>query len=193
MKRNIALAGNMYAGKSTIADVLTEYGYHRMAFAAPLKNVAALAYGTIEKGNDYETVGLDGAASPKSGRTILQEVGQAMKAVDRDFWIKCFLRDAERYGDQPLVVDDMRFLFEMDALLDRNWVVVGVSTDLVTRMERAQVITGRLPTYDELAHASEVEIPDVIASSDVVVDGTEDPYKSVAEIMKVADGAHKGS
>jgi dephospho-CoA kinase len=189
---NIALVGNMYAGKSTIAETLaSDLGYVRMAFAAPLKNVAALAYGTIDKGGKYETTLDVHPVNPapdqqliKSGREILQQVGQAMKAVDRDFWIKCFQREAARYDNVPLVVDDLRFLFERDMLREAGWFIVGVNTPEQVRMDRALRITGRVPTEAELNHESEREVQQIIEQADYVVLGDGDPYKQVAFMME---------
>lgn len=184
MKPDLALAGGMFAGKSTIADALTEYGYVRMSFAAALKNVAALAYGTVDKSEYYETTSLDGDLRDLSGRQILQGVGQAIKQVDRNFWIRCFLRDAKRYGGAPLIVDDMRFIFEMEALRAEGWFIVGIDTHMTTRLDRAKKITGRLPSSDELGHESEVEIPKVIEDADLIVDGTADPYENAVRILE---------
>jgi dephospho-CoA kinase len=184
VKPNVALAGSMFAGKSTIADALTDYGYHRMSFAAPLKNVAALAYGTIDKSAMYDTTDRDGAASVKTGRQILQGVGQTIKDVDRDFWLRCFDLEAERYGDTPLVVDDMRFMFEMSWLTVDGWMIVGIDTPSAVRMDRAERIQGRRPSEAELTHESEIEVPRIIQAAHLVVDGTDDPYDNAAKILK---------
>jgi dephospho-CoA kinase len=183
MKPNIGLAGNMYAGKSTIADALTEHGYQRMSFAAPLKNVAALAYGTIDKTGEYDVMGRDGLPKQVTGRMILQGVGQAIKDVDRDFWIKCFLRDAERYDGSPLVVDDLRFMFEMEALRNAGWIIVGVNTPMNVRMERAERISGKRPSAEEMTHESEVEVPRILEVADFMVSGNGDPYAEAAAVL----------
>jgi len=192
---NVALFGQMYAGKSTIADAMADAGYHRISFAAPLKNVAALAYGTINKSQDYGIVSegvVDAAGTmkpwttTKSGRQILQEVGQTIKQVDRDFWLKCFFRDSDNYLDTPLIVDDGRFLFEYEALAARGWLAVGIMTPDTVRWQRAVSLNGREPTPAEKNHPSETEIPDIIARCDIVVDGTADPYSNAKRILDVA-------
>ena len=183
VKPNVALAGSMYAGKSTIADALTEYGYHRMSFAAPLKNVAALAYGEVVKSDTYTVTKRSGEHAEVTGRQVLQGVGQTIKDFDRDFWLRCFDRDAARYRGIPLVVDDMRFLFEMEWLRVDGWFIVGVNTGDETRMDRAEKIAGRRPSEDELKHESEIEIPNVIARAHLVVNGTDDPYANAALII----------
>lgn len=183
--RNVALFGQMYAGKSTIAVALTDAGYHRMSFAGPLKNVAALAYGTIDKTGDYVVTQNSEAAVQyyKSGREILQEVGQSLKDVDRDFWLKCFFRDAGNYLDQPLTVDDGRFMFEFEALKDKGWLSVGILTPDTVRWQRAVMLNGREPTPKEKNHASEVEVPKILERCDILVDGTADPYYNVKRIL----------
>ena len=190
MKPNIGLAGSMYAGKSTIASALTAHGYQPMSFANPLKNVAALAYGPIDKSANYMTTHREqrGVYPIKSGRQILQEVGQTLKAVDRDFWLRCFSREAARY-EGPLVVDDLRFWFEMEHLVSMGWVIVGVNTPLEVRMERAERIMGRRPTEAEMSHQSEIEVPRIIAAADLTVTGNGDPY---AEAQRIID-AYKSS
>jgi hypothetical protein len=185
----------MYAGKSTIADGLADAGYQRMSFAAPLKNVAALAYGPINKTAEYETVAIgawdvDETLLPykvmKSGRQILQDVGQELKNVDRNFWLRCFFRDAENYLDYPLVVDDGRFMFEFRELKARGWLCVGILTPDTIRNQRAVALNGREPTPEERNHPSEVEVPHIIGQCDLQVDGTMDAYYNVRRILDLA-------
>lgn len=185
--RNVALFGQMAAGKSTIAAALVDAGYHRMSFAAPLKNVAALAYGKVEKSGKYEITSSDGGGSSLiSGREILQRVGQSIKSHDRDFWLRCFLRDASNYGDTPLVVDDGRFLFERDALRAYGWLIVGINTSHSVRMQRYETLYGRTPTPEEENHESEKEVPLIVQSADLIIQGTDDPYWNAKTILNLA-------
>jgi hypothetical protein len=152
----------MAAGKSTVAEALVDAGYHRMSFAAPLKNVAALAYGRVDKSARYEVTSIDGETTDISGREVLQRVGQSIKGHDRDFWLRCFLRDAGNYGDTPLVVDDGRFLFERDALRSAGWLIVGINTASSVRHQRYETLYGRAPTPEEENHESEREVPEIV-------------------------------
>jgi hypothetical protein len=197
--KSIALFGQLAAGKTTIAAALVDAGYHRMSFAGPLKNVAALAYGTIDKAGEYDVVrphiisskmgDKQGYVPDKvSGREILQGIGQTVKAVDRDFWLKAFLRDAKNYLDQPLVVDDGRFLFEFAALKRDGWLTVGIDTPHAERMKRYKVLYGREPTKEEQEHDSEIEVPEIIKQCDVIVDGSDDAYVNVETILRFARG-----
>jgi dephospho-CoA kinase len=185
---NIALFGHMAAGKSTIAAGLEDAGFTRMSFAAPLKNVAALAYGKIDKGEMYEVVPKDSGAEKHliSGREILQGIGEVIKWVDRDFWMKCFMRDTARYETMPLIVDDGRFLFERDYLKATGWLIVGVEAPEEVRDSRYMTLHGRIPSQHEKEHESERDIPIIIAEADIVVDGTADAYENVSKILIAA-------
>ncbi len=187
--KNVAIFGQMASGKSSIAEILTgKPGYIRIAFADPLKNISELAYGKIDKSGIYTVTDMAGNELQVSGREILQRVGQSIKAHDRDFWLRCFFNTAERFQDSPLIVDDGRFHFEAQALRDRGWLIVGLDTDESVRFERYERRYGRVPTYRELNHESEVEIPEIISTADLVLDGTYTPmYNSVRILTHAQD------
>lgn len=184
--RNIALFGQMASGKSTISKALVDSGFIQLSFAQPLKNIAELAYGKIDKSAQYEVTDNEGNISSVSGREVLQRVGQSIKSHDRDFWLKCFFGSAKNYLDTPLVVDDGRFTFERDYLADRGWLIVGIDTPEGVRRERYLTLYGRYPTYVELNHQSEVELPGIIDEADMLVSGIDDPYDNVREILRRA-------
>ncbi len=191
--RNIALFGQIAAGKSTLAAALVDAGYHKMSFAGPLKNVAALAYGPVDKAKEYEITSSHagefhtiGHHRLISGREVLQQVGQVLKDVDRDFWLKCFMRDARNYLDTPLVVDDGRFLFEFEALRDNDWLTVGINTPHALRMQRAKALYGREPTAAEQSHQSEVEVPLILQKVDMIVQGNDESYDIARRILEKA-------
>jgi dephospho-CoA kinase len=184
--RNIAIFGAMYSGKTTLAAALTELGYVKVSFADPLRNIAALAYGTIDKSKMYDVAHYNESNEQISGREILQKLGEGVKQIDRDFWLKCFLRDSKRYLDQQIVLDDGRFQFELEALKENGYLTVGVDTPEEVRLSRALMVNGRYPTYIEMNHISEIEIPFVMNKVDVVIDGTGDIYREVGKVLEKA-------
>jgi len=184
--KNVALFGQMASGKSSIAAAMVDSGYTQMSFAQPLKNIAELAYGKVDKSGEYHVTSLDGLDSTISGREVLQRVGQSIKGHDRDFWLRCFFRASENYLDYPLVVDDGRFVFERDALRDRGWLIVGIDTPEGIRWERYRNIYGRYPTDVEMNHQSEIELPGIISEADIIISGTDDPYVNLAKIRAKA-------
>lgn len=191
--RNVALVGKMGAGKTTLADGLIEVGYNRLSLAGPLKEISARVYGPIEKGASYETADrLTGEPVIKSGRQILQEVGQYMKYVDRDFWVKAALSTAQRHtesSDAPLVCEDTRFIFEAEAFRNAGWIIVGIETPEDVRMERYERLYGREPTPQEMNHESEIEVPMILEGVDLLVNGTADVGETVRLIIGAASGS----
>lgn len=184
--KNVALFGQMASGKSAIAAALVDSGYVQLAFAQPLKNIAELAYGKIDKSGTYTVTSIDGDVHTISGREVLQRVGQSIKEHDRDFWLNCFFRTVSSYESLPIVVDDGRFAFERDALRARGWLIVGIDTPLDVRMERYKAVYGRYPTVMELSHQSEVELPSIIETADLIVNGTGDPYLNASRVREAA-------
>ncbi len=181
--RNIAIVGRMYAGKTTLAMSLVDnYAYTRVAMAGPLKALAHLAYGeVVEKDKEYATTSMDdGSVEYKSGRSIYQQIGQTLKQVDRDIWLKCFINDTTQMGREPYVVDDVRFVFEAEYLRDQGWYIVKVSTPGHFRVERAVKLNGKPPTMAEMDHESEREVDDI--AYDYLYDGS----KPIEQVRAVA-------
>lgn len=183
--RNIAITGLMGSGKSSIAAALVDSGFTKIAFADPIRNVASMAFGPISKAQDYKVDSIEGSRLV-SGRVVLQRVGQSVKSFDNLFWTRAFLRNSDNYLDVPLVCDDMRFTHERDALRGRGWLIVGLLCPDSVRIERLTVVNGRPPTPEEMRHESEREVPDILDTSDIIVDGTRDPFLNAKKILEAA-------
>lgn len=184
--RSVAIVGQFASGKTTLADYLVEHhGYTRVSFARNLKAVAAAVYNggvPIEKNGTYPVI-REGGGTEMSGRGILQELGQSVKAFDEHFWIRWLLADidADQYGAGPYVSDDTRFPYEADALRARGFAIVRIRTPLSVRMQRYEHLYGRRPTPREMEHPSEVESEKIEA--DVVLDGTAPVEQLAAAIV----------
>ncbi len=196
---NLAIVGGFAAGKTTLADGLVQQGYTRVSFAKRLKELAQAVYGEpiaeylaggrayapVEKATEYDITRLDGHIDTITGRRILQELGQAVKELDRDFWIRWMLRDIEdgKYGPAPYVTDDCRFPYEADALKSFGFTIVKLEVDVDVRIRRYTDTYGRPPTPAELVHPSEIELVDI--EPDFVVDGARDPKTILAETYRL--------
>lgn len=189
MLRSVAVVGKMAAGKTTLADrLIKEYGYSRISFAERMRFIASQVYGDgnlIRKAEDYAVTRETGRVEFISGREVLQELGQAVKSLDRDLWIKWLAYDmkAGLYGKGPFVIDDCRFSFEADFLKGLGFTVVKLDTDMPTRMARYEKLYGRPPSFNELRHPSETEVDKIVP--DVVIPGE---YQ-VAELARLVVGS----
>ena len=175
----------MASGKTTIAAALQEAGYGLLSFATGVKEVAALAYGPIDKGGLYWINDLKQGHIQITGRQVLQRVGQDIKLIDQDFWLKIVEQSiAVVDSEKNWVIDDGRFDFELDWARSRSWLVVGVNTPEPIRIQRYQTVYGRTPSSEELDHISERQVPDLLFKCDIVVQGNEDPYWNARLILE---------
>ena len=123
----IALAAHAPgSGKTSIALILEEEGFVRLPLAEPVKQMAAaLLQGLgMEPEQVHNHLYVDRAALipvlDVSGRHLLQTLGTewGRQQIHPKIWIKHWQRRAEicRAGGQRIVVDDVRFPDEADAI-----------------------------------------------------------------------------
>lgn len=110
----IGVCGKAGSGKSTFAEVLCcNLNFSMWSFAEPLKEMVEVitrsnrVWGTQEdKSEMFEPLGL-------TYRELLQRVGEGMRKVDKDFWVKLLapkVLNAHDYYD--IVIPDVRFTNE---------------------------------------------------------------------------------
>lgn len=127
----IGLTGYAGSGKSTVADILVrDHGFTRMRFAQPLKDMLkALGLTDRELDGDLKLAPCEllGGKTPRHAMVTLgTEWGRTL--IDWDMWTRALMLriDDEMlsvavHGDEPkIVVDDARFLNEIDALKQRG-------------------------------------------------------------------------
>jgi len=188
--RNVALVGGFGSGKTTAADLLEKvYGYTRVSLARNLKDVAADAINSgrpIEKTSTYGVTDLYGAERRISGRQVLQELGQSVKALDRNLWVRWLVSDIRsgRYGPGPYVVDDCRFYYEALALSGGVQFLIGrLEVPEEVRAERYYRTYGLRPTAAELSHPSETEMN--LIEADFTVNGEMSPVDVATTLARL--------
>jgi ABC-type oligopeptide transport system ATPase subunit len=152
MRQSIGLIGQMGSGKDTVANLLCgSYGFGRVAFAEPLKKLVIEADPLVGCGGPQDRQNL--AASPMrlsdalmtmtfedakraypEVRRALQRIGQGARQIDPEFWIRQALTDVEyiRACGMPVVVTDVRYRNEADALRAQGFKLVRVKRDVST-------------------------------------------------------------
>jgi len=168
---DIALIGKAGAGKTSLAELLCnrfDLGYQRASFAAPLK----IMCGT-------ETV-----------RELLQDVGHGVRELTGGLgWVRLLLHemdrrkeDEERLAEVPqvlrFVVDDCRYLNELETLRKEGFVVIRVEASRNTRVARLRA-NGKLTDEARLDHVSETELDAAVADHTI----NNDAGASVEELV----------
>ena len=138
----IALVGNMRSGKDTFANVLVkEYGYTEIAFADELKRICKELFPEQFKNGNKP-------------REILQNVGQCMRSIDYDVWVKALDRKIKQYDGKNLVITDVRYPNEVAYLENNGFIIVQLVVDRSILEERCKATDPNFnPT--QLDHESE--------------------------------------
>lgn len=128
---NVALVGFKGSGKTTAANYLVqEYSYKKMSLAGPLKEAVQTMF-RLSDSQLYDPVAKE-VEDPRWGMTprkILQLVGTEVgRQVSEDVWIKNLLWRMRPYNQvqNPVVVDDCRFVNEAQGLKDVGTLVIGI-------------------------------------------------------------------
>ena len=134
MTIRIGICGKAGAGKTTLANAIADEcetrGMHTrvVAFADKLKEICTDVFGMKDK-----------------DRKLLQRVGMAMRNVDERVWIDYLIRvhdDEAKYDDDNncIVVHDVRFLNEAEALLSKGYTLVHLGVDRDTQLDRGRCV-----------------------------------------------------
>lgn len=160
----IAMTGPAQAGKDTFAGFLANHGgYHRIAFADPLKAMALSIDPFIQVPANGGTItiyvrltqlvrdaGWEKAKTYPDCRRFLQRVGKdgVRDHISEYAWIDLAERTADGPGDDsPIVFTDCRFQNELDMVKSRGGVRVHIEREFVQL------------NFETAAHASENSLP----------------------------------
>ena len=158
LPRIVGLCGRKGSGKDTAAAVLTSRGYENVKFAGGLKTMlrALLAYqgygvweidemieGTLK---EEATISLAGKDPRYAMQTLGSEWGRTL--MGEDFWVQTAISRMKSLD--RVVVTDVRFPNEADAIRELGGIIVGVTADWIKPQEGE--------------HESEAKIDAIIAS-----------------------------
>lgn len=163
----ILISGKAEAGKTTTANIIKTFLEDRE------KKVACIPYGQYVKDTAKLIWNWDGKKD-KKGRELLQWWGtDIVRAQDPNFWVDSVVRLAkviDKYVDY-LIVDDCRFINEIEAWRAIKYVALDSATDALANRQRfSDIITIRVErpghenalTPEQRRHPSETELDDYI-------------------------------
>lgn len=131
--RWIGLSGCKEVGKDTAAQILISRGYHRIAFADPLRRIALaidpFIVGIIKPIRLTELVAIDGwdvAKQQPEVRRLLQRIGTeaGREVLGDDVWVEA--ADREAAAHDRVVFTDVRFDNEASYIRRNGGVVVKI-------------------------------------------------------------------
>lgn len=163
----ILISGKAEAGKTTTANIIK-------TFLEELgKKVACTPYGQYVKDTAKLIWNWNGEKD-KKGRELLQWWGtDIVRAQDPNFWVDSVIRLAkviDKYVDY-LIIDDCRFLNEIESWRAVKYVALDEATDALANRQRfSDIITIRVErpghenalTPEQRRHPSETELDDYI-------------------------------
>ncbi len=124
MKKIIAFVGHHGSGKDYRCKQLVAEGYKKLAFADPLRAIFFCMLGlSVEEGNKRydelrKTVIFKDGDRSVTGKFMIERLGtEGIRKYDKDFLIKCLLREIESLPDGVNVcISDLRVPAEYRAL-----------------------------------------------------------------------------
>ncbi|QNE74008.1 hypothetical protein F0344_04785 [Streptomyces finlayi] len=137
--RSVGLIGLARAGKDSVAARLRQrYGYQRVAFADPVRAAALRTDPLIPTSYGVHTrlstlvnaAGWDYAKTTyPEVRRVLQNIGQTVRDMDPDFWVRAAFPaiEAAKTLNLPVVVSDVRYENEARALLLDGFTLIRVT------------------------------------------------------------------
>lgn len=163
----IIINGRAGSGKDVIADYLVDkYGFIKITFATPIYAIAREYFDMIMK-----------------DRTLLQAIGQKMREIDPDVWIKAAFKEAEKH--ENVVISDCRQFNEYLYAIRNNFTPIRVRADLDKRIERCIKRDNIYPKIEEWENDSETGADFVVYSAEIENNGTIDElYEDIDELIK---------
>lgn len=135
----IGIAGRKGVGKDTAADFLVStFGYHKRAFADPIKETITrlfrLSPSQLE-GDNKEVIDPRHGLSP---RQMMQRFGTDMfrNMIKDSFWVDYFVEWYREHHDSDVVVPDVRFQNEVDAIQNLGGMVILVKRTSSESLDR---------------------------------------------------------
>lgn len=125
-KVKVAVCGGMRSGKDTVADYLVErFGFEKFRFGDGIREVGKIAFPEEFNGK-------------QKPRKKLQDIGQYMRKVDPQVWVKYTLREIENSDARRVVISDLRQPNEYEALREAGFYIIRVEAPYEVRLRRAQ-------------------------------------------------------
>lgn len=143
--KRICISGKFGSGKDTVASLFltrTKESFVSHRFSMPIKKIVAILTGTdlsdhMDDTRKHETA----PGFEHSHARLHQLVGENFKVLlkDPNVWVKSFMNVLDSDQLSNIVVPDVRFKCEFDALKERGGILIRVNRDGVHRADGRDV------------------------------------------------------
>lgn len=180
--KRIAVVGKMHSGKTTLANMLVDNDYERIAFADPVKRISAEMLTHLAQGTEsvtrwqpnyhyyYDYDDMNVLKADPAIRKLLQLVGTELGRQwlgPEDLWIQMFKNDIKGISEsEPIVNDDCRFVNEGAALREMGFTIIKLVRDETERIDSI-----RRALKSKMVHSSDHEID--VALVEILSHGSE--------------------
>ena len=166
----IAICGKMASGKTTLADWFVDnHDFLKISLAAKVKEIGVNLFGMKQK-----------------DRRLLQQIGMKMREIKEDVWID-YLINLQVDEGENLVIDDVRFINEVEKLKSAGWTIIRINIDEGLQCERLK------KTYDDWevhwnnrTDVSEAQV-DLISDNLVDLEITAEPKWPLEDLIKLIE------
>lgn len=162
----VCISGKAEHGKDTLAGMMKE------VLEQKGERVLITHYGDLVKYVARTFFSWDGLKN-EEGRTLLQYIGtDKVRQKNVNFWVEFIAEILDIFSDRwdVVLIPDCRFANEIDVLLNNGFSVTSV------RINRENHVSALTP--DQLSHASETSVDDIIADYIVTNTTLEELYES---------------
>lgn len=165
----IALTGKMRSGKDTFAKMLMELDeFQHVKFS---KGISEIVHKFIPSNINGQKL-----------RSAYQLIGQTMRAIDEDVWIRYAFKDIDM--SKNIIVTDLRQENECQFLKDNGFTIIKIVADDNDRINRMNELHDKY-SKEDLNHETELAVDNI--NEDIVVcnDSTLEDLRLKAEILKI--------
>tara|TARA_R110000803_G_scaffold34651_2_gene75511 strand:+ start:82 stop:612 length:531 start_codon:yes stop_codon:yes gene_type:complete len=159
----IAVCGKMASGKTTLANM--------MVAEKDKGEVLSLA-------KKVKDIGRELFFMEDKDRPLLQKIGMKMREIKEDVWLDYLIQSADELVKEKdnsiVVVDDVRFVNEVQKLKENGWILIKIEIDAELQKERLQKTYEDWETHwNNRTDASETEVDKVPEEwFDFILDGS---------------------
>lgn len=165
----VAICGRIRSGKDTVGELLViKYGFTRFAYGDGIKQlIGDLFPDELAKGKP---------------RKLLQDVGQKMREVDPDIWVRRVEREVLASGASKVVITDLRQPNEYEALRKSGYFIIKLKVDDMTQLERVERAGDKYNDKDFL-HDTESHVDGFEAHATIYNNGTVQDLQDAVEYV----------